>query len=92
MKSKDLQRKKHSLTREQVLLETLQANISPESTPETEITQETGTDPKPTEVPDTSSAQEKVVHYSEDQVKDIVADYFKSLPIACQVIVSSANI
>ena len=74
---------KETLTdREQVLLETLQANISPESTPETEITQETGTDPKPTEVPDTSSVQEKAAHYSEDQVKDIVAHYFESLPIA----------
>ena len=27
-------------------------------------------------------AKEKVVHYSEDQIKDIVADYFKSLPTA----------
>ena len=74
---------KETLTdREQVLLETLQASTPPESTPETEITQETETDPKPAEVPNTSFAEEKVVHCSEDQVREVVADYFKSLRIA----------
>ena len=57
---------------------------TPDTTSETtskgEATQET--EPEPIDALDTSSVQEKVAHYSEDQVKDIVAHYFESLPIA----------
>ncbi len=68
---------------EQELLEALQvAGVSLESTQGTRITQETKTEPEPIEAPNISSAPEKTVHYSEDQIKDIVADYFKSLRMA----------
>lgn len=68
--------------REQILLETLQATTPPDSMPEAETSLETETNSKPAETPDTNPAQKKVGRCSEDQVKDIVADYFKSLRTA----------
>lgn len=58
---------------EQELLDMLRARY-----PEPEITPVAKTE----NTYNSSSVQEKVVHYSEDQIKDIVADYFKSLPTA----------
>ena len=68
---------------EQELLAALQVYESTSQTsPASGITQETETDPESKDAPNTTSAQEKPVHYSEDQIKEIVADYFESLRTA----------
>ncbi|MDE0400204.1 MAG: type I restriction endonuclease [Candidatus Poribacteria bacterium] len=81
----DLQAQETFNVFDQELLDTLTAvtqETAREPIPESEIAPDAKIENTSEAAPDTNSVQEKAVHCSEDQVKDIVADYFKSLRTA----------
>ena len=81
----DLQAQETLNVFDQELLDTLTAvtqETAREPIPESEIAPDAKIKNTPQTSSDTNSAREKVVHCSENQVKDIVTYYFESLPTA----------